>query len=101
MYATGSNSAKPSAANSRRLLAAASAQRASSNARRFCWPADAGAGDETTSVGMDRFSVQRTKCRFVLPLQQYLRAIDIINKRHFSFGVLWSFIVHRYPRPAV
>jgi len=27
----------------------------------------------------------------VLPLQQYLRAIDIINKRHFSSGVFRSF----------
>ena len=35
----------------------------------------------------------------VLPLQQYLRAIDIIKKRHFSSRVLWSFIVHRYPGP--
>jgi hypothetical protein len=35
----------------------------------------------------------------VLPLQQYLRAIDIINKRHSSFGVLWSFIVDSYPGP--
>jgi hypothetical protein len=33
----GSNSAKPSAANSRRFLAAASARCASSSERRFCW----------------------------------------------------------------
>ena len=35
----------------------------------------------------------------MLALQQYLRAIDIINKQHFSSGVLRSFIVQRYPGP--
>ena len=33
----------------------------------------------------------------VLPLQQCLRAIDIIKKRHFSSRVLWSFIVLATP----
>jgi hypothetical protein len=34
-----------------------------------------------------------------LPLLQYLRAIDIIKKGHFSFRLLWSFIVQRDPGP--
>ena len=33
----------------------------------------------------------------VLPLQQYLRAIDIIKKRHFSSRARWSFIVLATP----